>query len=384
MKDYKSTIVITVILLLVVGFFAWGKDVFAPVESRESRVIQEDRIIAKSTLELFNLEDVLKGEIYVFPDGRTTLKGEPVISPDGKKLAISLKDSIVVVDNKKGVIATSATMGLAKLGITHPRVADWDLAGEKILFTCRIIKKECSRGWVQGYYIYNLAGNSLSLIKQFDEDTGGGWPDLSSDGTRITYHRIIPMHPEVSLSGRPEIWVINSDGTDDTQITSGYGANPRWSHNGQLLCYLKYIEGSSVQMELWVYNLHERSSWKVYPQTTSLIPQFSPCDGFLCFIAEKGQLAIVSVDGKDVKKLNIDIDVESGFFGGISDPVWSPNGKRIAFRFTTSTKDEVFGSSDIYAINIDGSDLRRITFSSEILKKGLRWIDDETIVYTKH
>jgi tricorn protease-like protein len=367
MKDYKSTIVLIGILLLGVSFFAWSKDIFAPNESREPKVVQEDLIIAKSTLELFKLEEVLKGEIRVFPDGRKALIGEPVISPDGTKLAISLKNSIVIVDSKKGVVATSATMGLSELGITRPRRADWDLTGERILFTCRI-KKECKRGWVQGFCIYSLADNSLSLVKQFEEDTGGGNPDLSSDGTCIAYHRIV--------NGKPTIWMIDLKSGNEVQITEEYGATPRWSHNGQLLCYLKYREP-------WVYDLRAREHRKLYPRTTTLFPQFSPCDGFLCFIAEKGQLAIVSVDGKQVTKLKVDINVESGLFGGISHPVWSPDGKRIAFRFATSTKDDLFGSSDIYTINIEGSDLRQITFSPEIFKRDLQWIDEETIVYTQ-
>ncbi len=61
------------------------------------------------------------------------------------------------------------------------------------------------------------------------------------------------------------------------------------------------------------------------------------------------QIFVMNADGTGVTQLT------SGFTN--DDPVWSPDGMRIAFQ---STRD---GHEEVYVMNADGTGLTRLTFS---------------------
>ena len=67
-----------------------------------------------------------------------------------------------------------------------------------------------------------------------------GRPSVSPDGARIAYE---------SQGG---VWVMNSDGTQPTQITAGPGdGSPSWSPDGTQIAFLRNVTGGS---QIWVMN----------------------------------------------------------------------------------------------------------------------------------
>ena len=58
---------------------------------------------------------------------------------------------------------------------------------------------------------------------------GGSWPDWSPDGRRIAFHS--------KRIGNWEIFVMDADGSNQTQLTTGGGRGPRWSPDGRHITF---------------------------------------------------------------------------------------------------------------------------------------------------
>jgi Tol biopolymer transport system component len=114
--------------------------------------------------------------------------------------------------------------------------------------------------------------------------------------------------------GQIEIYTINSDGTEETRLT-----------------YHAYSDDFG--------------------------PKYSPDGSKIAFRSARGydyyyQVYMMNADGTTVRR------VTRNQRGHNVDPAWSPDGKQIAFR---SNRD---GDYEIYAINVDGTNERRLTYST--------------------
>ena len=66
-----------------------------------------------------------------------------------------------------------------------------------------------------------------------------------------------------------------------------------------------------------------------------------------------------------------------------SDPAWSPDGRRIAFRrFGRSIR--LAGNSDLFVVNADGSGLRRLTRHAENVPRWFAWSPDGRTIAFLH
>jgi len=75
----------------------------------------------------------------------------------------------------------------------------------------------------------------------------------------------------------------------------------------------------------------------------------------------------MNADGTHVRRLTSD--------NGINyTPVWSPDGKQIAYRSTLG------GSSDIYLINVDGSGLKNLTGTDNAEEWSPAWSPDGKLI----
>lgn len=174
-------------------------------------------------------------------------------------------------------------------------------------------------------------------------------PNWSPDGSWIAF--------DSDRAGNRDIWVVRADGSDLRQVTSG----PReelfasWSPDGKQLTFFSYGSGTN---ELWIVDVDGANSSAVVPDLAA--EEARQCS-FACHEASWNQsgekltfhsersgnrdIWIVNVDGTELTRVTNDPDQD--YF-----PSWTPDG-RIVFMTERVGADRVW--NDVRVINVDGS-----------------------------
>jgi TolB protein len=182
----------------------------------------------------------------------------------------------------------------------------------------------------------NLTRLTNAPIHEFD-------PSWSPDGTRIAYR--------TDAGDVTEIWLMNADGSDKHRLTDGL--SPAWSPDGSIIAFAG-PKGSTGVITL------------IRPDGTGLrqladteggeYPSWSPDGTRIAFnenLSGNHRMHIAQVDGSGV----------TGPIGGGEgwQVAWSPDGATILF---TSHRDHPDNYTDVYAMDPDGSNVRRLTENS--------------------
>ncbi len=198
-------------------------------------------------------------DIYVMNadgTGRTNLTnrvasyGRPGWSPDGSRIAFTSNrelqpieqrtgpDSPLLVERLEPEIYVMSADGSAQTRLTFNRSFDgnisWSPDSSKLAFTS-------DRDGNREIYVMNADGGGLTRLT--DNDRSDILPAWSPDGLRIAFSsdRPITAFGESFPSLAHDIYIMNSDGSDQTNLTQNpqvsFAAQPRWSPGGQLLAF---------------------------------------------------------------------------------------------------------------------------------------------------
>ena len=155
--------------------------------------------------------------------------------------------------------------------------------------------------------------------------------------------------------GNPEIFVMDADGSNQRAATANRSINnfPAWSPSGDAIVYTSYR--SENRPMLFLSTRGSGKPGRILSKLSSM-PQyravFRPGGRELAVVmspSESTEIYRVDTDGKNLRRLtqNRSIDVS---------PSWSPDGRKLAF-----VSDRA-GSPQIYLMDADGSNVRRLTF----------------------
>ncbi len=153
-----------------------------------------------------------------------------------------------------------------------------------------------------------------------------------------------------------EIYIADYDGFNPRRVTVGRNLNlsPVWSPDSRALAYTSYRKGFPDILVSFIYQGKLEYPTQGTDRNHNFLPAWSPDGSQLAFVSNRdgnSEIYVVNADGSNVRRLtnhpNIDVT-----------PTWSPTGNQLAF---TSDRS---GSPQIYTIGAEGAGLRRVTTES--------------------
>lgn len=195
--------------------------------------------------------------------------------------------------------------------------------------------------------------------------TGGGWGQIAYASNR---------------TGRPQIYLVNIDGTDERELTnlSDGACQPAWSPTGDQLIFtspcrlnVEQYAGSS----LWIVDV-DREGNVSDPRQLRTAPggdfdaAWDPNGGRIAFTSvrdNRPQIYVMNLDGSDVINLTDDLAQNR-------QPVWSPDGSQMLF---VSTRG---GSDEIFIMPATGGEIRRYTTGAGQSDTHAAWSYDGTLI----
>ena len=173
----------------------------------------------------------------------------------------------------------------------------------------------------------------------------GGGPRVSRDGSRILFTS--------DRSGTSQLYSMKADGSDVRQLTRDPGGaySPNWSPDGRQIVYV--TPGSSSD-QIVVLSTDGGSRRVVSDAKGNQTPSWFPDGPKILFAAgEFPNINIYTINANGKDRQNISPNPRFDY-----DPVWSPDGKMIAF------VSAIRGlGPKVFVMNADGSGRHRITIS---------------------
>jgi Tol biopolymer transport system component len=213
--------------------------------------------------------------------------------------------------------------------INHNDVA-WSSDGSRIAFANTIASRQ------PGIYTSNPDGSDAVRVT---DQAGDLYPSWSPDGSQIAFARADPntqCEPGDALSSalscQMSIYVMNSDGSNVRQLTSGdrHDSQPVWSPDGSQIAFTGAGGPAYSRSAVFVVNAGGSDVRQVSSASggSDFSPSWSPNGTQLAFASiryEDWSISVVTADGSGEHLLV----GHSGTY--VEDPVWSPDGTAVAF-----------------------------------------------------
>jgi dipeptidyl aminopeptidase/acylaminoacyl peptidase len=237
-------------------------------------------------------------------------------------------------------------------------------------------------------------------------------PQCSPDGKWIAY--TVTTIDRDADKRRTSIWMVNWEGTHSVQLTNGPDGDtsPRWSPDGNYLAFLS-ARPAGAKKQIWLLDRlggearqitdvkDEISSYAWSPDSSKLVLEMSASDddaspakssgaspkipkpivinrshfkqdidGYLT-AASRSHLYLFEVKTKKLEPLTTDKNFED------TDPIWSPDSRRIAFVSNHEKDPDQSGTEDIFVIEArPGSTPAKLVSAFAAGRQHLAWSPD--------
>jgi Tol biopolymer transport system component len=266
------------------------------------------------------------------------------------------------------------------------RVAPWVFMGVVVATACasqtgskshlatQVVFSRQERAGSQNHDIFVADGNGRSLVRLTSWPGDEQTPKFSPDGTKIVFRAA--SSPEDA----PEIWIMNRDGTEKTNLTRTPGGtewSPTWSPNGRNIIFSC---GSSVAgavgNDLCIMN--PDGSGRRYlmrdPNTSEEYPTFALSGRSFAYISYGGtsdfEIWSADADGTNRRRLSASPRAADEW------PAWSPDGRHIAWMRRAST-------GDIWLMDPDGAHKRNLTSTPLLDEQFPAWLPDGRLSFVR-
>ena len=224
---------------------------------------------------------------------------DPAISPDGKMLAyitlpVSVRDGHSYAGNwqiKMQSLETGRQQVYANYKSSVLETPEFAPDGQHLLFSTTVDKDP------------QICTSNLQ---------GGDFHRISHVAAIEVSPRVNPKNPSQILfisgrSGKEQLWMMNSNGTDLEMLTNGdgYVSNPAWRDDGQFITFA-WTKGFEIgQFNIFVMNMGDRSITQLTHGTGSVNenPWWAPDGLHIVFTAKRGgrtQVHTMLADGTHV------------------------------------------------------------------------------------
>jgi len=237
--------------------------------------------------------------------------------------------------------------------VQQPSISDgdydpvWSPDGNKIAFT-RVSDSCCG----SAIFVMNADGSGIQQLT--DNDSSDQLPAWSPDGNTVVFQSL----PDE----RAAIFVMNADGTGVQQLIAtdtDWIESPAWSPDGNKIAFASDQDGD---YEIFVINADGTGIQQLTDnEYSSDDPMWSPDGNKIAFNRGRG-IFVMNADGTGVQQLTDPHRRNS--HDQDRNPVWSPDGRKIAFvglRGSTFASWGPYGDTQIFVMNADGTGVQQLT-----------------------